>query len=69
MAIYIQMCLGLKSQWEIGNVEYLHYKDEVTLGKYCKALDEVERLVVMHLFELLKLLMLGTGICFIFLFL
>ena len=56
MAVYIQMCLGLKLRWEIGSVEYLHYK------------DEVERLVVMCLFELLKLLMSCTGICLIFLF-
>ncbi|KAG6372115.1 hypothetical protein JVT61DRAFT_8829 [Boletus reticuloceps] len=61
MAAQIQIRLGLESRWEIGGAEYLYYKDEATLGKYREALHEVERLVVMRLFELSKLSMSGTG--------
>ncbi|KAG1822782.1 uncharacterized protein BJ212DRAFT_1445004 [Suillus subaureus] len=39
----------------IGGNEYNKYKDEVSLQKYCVALDELERLMVMQLFELSKL--------------
>ena len=52
---------GLESAWEVGSEEYNWYKDEVTLGKYCKALGKLKRLVVMCLFELAKLLMSGAG--------
>ena len=39
----------------------MRYKEEATLSKYREALDEVERLVVMRLFELSKLGMSQTG--------
>jgi hypothetical protein len=61
MVAYLQMQLGLKSRWKIGGAEYLQYKVEAAMGKYCEVLDEVERLVVMRLFELSKLSMSGTG--------
>ncbi|KAG1877138.1 hypothetical protein C8R48DRAFT_591361, partial [Suillus tomentosus] len=47
--------------WEIGGKEYTHFKGEASLSKYRTALDELERLVVMRLFELSKLSLSGTG--------
>ena len=61
LAAHLQGQLGLKSPWEVGGKEYMHYKEEATLSKYREALDEVERLVVMRLFELSKLGMSQTG--------
>lgn len=54
-----QLCVDV--QWEIGSEEYNHFKAEASLGKYCTALDELEYLVMMRLFELSKLLLSGTG--------
>ena len=45
----------------IGGEEYQRYKAEATLVKYRVALDELERLVVMRLFELSKMAMSSTG--------
>ena len=53
--------LGIESCWEVGGTDYNQYKEEAMLGKYWEALYELEHLVVMHLFELSKLLMLDTG--------
>jgi len=61
LAAHLQGQLGLESRWEVGNEEYNRYKEEAMLGKYREALSELERLVVMHLFELSKLAMSGTG--------
>ncbi|KAI6029697.1 hypothetical protein BKA83DRAFT_4462130 [Pisolithus microcarpus] len=61
LAAHIQGQLGLESPWKVGGEEYAHYREEAMLGKYCKALGELERLVVMRLFELSKLAMSGTG--------
>ncbi|KAI6011014.1 hypothetical protein PISMIDRAFT_121059 [Pisolithus microcarpus 441] len=54
------MCLGIQPQWEIGGEEYKCYKVEATMVKYWAALDELEWLVVMQLFELSKIAMSGT---------
>ena len=62
MVAYLQIRLGLESRWEIQGEEYIRYKNKATLGKYYDALKELERLVVMQLFELSKLSMSGTGI-------
>ncbi|KAI5986629.1 hypothetical protein EDD15DRAFT_2174733, partial [Pisolithus albus] len=61
LAAHIQGQLGLELPWKVGSEDYNCYKEEVTLGKYREALGELERLVVMRLFELAKLGMLGTG--------
>ncbi|KAL4066814.1 hypothetical protein J3A83DRAFT_4374896 [Scleroderma citrinum] len=61
LAAHLQGQLGLKLPWEVGGEEYMHYKEEATLSKYHEALDEVECLVIMHLFELSKLRMSQTG--------
>ena len=61
MARHLQLQLGIKSRWEIGGPEYVHFKNEDILDKYHKVLNELEWLVVMHLFELSKLLMSNTS--------
>ena len=57
----IQELLGIQDRWEIGGAEYNHWKEEALIMKYRAAIDELERLVVMRLFELAKLGMSGTG--------
>ncbi|KAG1720870.1 hypothetical protein EDB19DRAFT_1898402 [Suillus lakei] len=57
----MEIQLSIDVWWEIGGEEYNHFKDEASLSKYCTALDELERLIVMRLFELLKLSLSGTG--------
>ncbi|KAG6373647.1 hypothetical protein JVT61DRAFT_6310 [Boletus reticuloceps] len=61
LVAHFQQLLGLESAWEVGGDEYNQYKEEATLGKYREALGELERLVVMRLFELAKLSLSGTG--------
>ncbi|KAI6028158.1 hypothetical protein EDC04DRAFT_2869154 [Pisolithus marmoratus] len=61
LAVHIQGQLGLELPWKVDGEEYNHYREEAMFGKYHKALGELEWLVVMHLFELSKLAMLGTG--------
>ena len=61
LVAHLQGQLGLETPWEVGGEEYMRYKEEATLSKYREALDEVERLVVMRLFELSKLGMSQTG--------
>ena len=61
LAAHIQGQLGLESPWTVGGEEYNRYKEEAMFGKYREVLGELERLVVMRLFELSKLSMSGTG--------
>ena len=61
LAAHIQGQLGLESPWSVGGEEYNCYKEEAMFGNYREALGELERLVVMRLFELSKLSMSGTG--------
>ncbi|KAH7904735.1 hypothetical protein BJ138DRAFT_1106572 [Hygrophoropsis aurantiaca] len=60
-ASHMELQLGIEKRWEIGCPEYNKYKDEASLCSYRAALDELERLVVMRLFELSKLSLSGTG--------
>ncbi|KAG1766386.1 hypothetical protein EV702DRAFT_929390, partial [Suillus placidus] len=53
--------LAIEERWTVGGDNYKKYKEEASLQKYRVALDELERLVVMHLFELSKLSLSGTG--------
>ncbi|KAG1854495.1 hypothetical protein F4604DRAFT_1883326 [Suillus subluteus] len=50
-----------ETRWEVGGPEWNEFKMEARIGKYHAALDELERLVVMCLFELSKLSLSGTG--------
>ncbi|KAG1857139.1 hypothetical protein F4604DRAFT_1883080 [Suillus subluteus] len=61
LVTHIETQLAVDQRWEIDGPEYQHLKEEACLGKYRTALDELERLVVMRLFELSKLSLLGTG--------
>ena len=61
--IYIlEAQLGIAERWEIGGEEYRKYQQEMVLVDYQETLDELERLVVQRLFELVKLGMSGIGI-------
>ncbi|KAG2352683.1 hypothetical protein BDR07DRAFT_1454895 [Suillus spraguei] len=61
LVAHIETQLAVDQRWEIGGPEYRRFKEEASLGKYRTALDELERLVVMRLFELSKLSLSGTG--------
>ncbi|KAF8452138.1 hypothetical protein L210DRAFT_3384131 [Boletus edulis BED1] len=61
LVAHFQQLLDLESAWEVGGDEYNQYKKEATLGKYHEALGELEQLVIMRLFELVKLSLSGTG--------
>ncbi|KAG1763277.1 hypothetical protein EV702DRAFT_982927 [Suillus placidus] len=58
---HIETQLAVDQWWEIGGPEYQCFKEEASLGKYHTALDELEHLMVMRLFELSKLSLSGTG--------
>lgn len=58
---HIENQLAIEERWIVGGENYIKYKEEATLQKYRVALDELERLVVMRLFELSKLSLSGTG--------
>ncbi|KAG2340550.1 hypothetical protein BDR05DRAFT_889615 [Suillus weaverae] len=61
LARHIETQLAVDQWWEIGGPEYQHFKEEASPGKYHTALDELEHLMVMRLFELSKLSLSGTG--------
>ncbi|KAJ8580560.1 hypothetical protein M405DRAFT_708220, partial [Rhizopogon salebrosus TDB-379] len=58
---HTEMQLQIEERWEIGGDAYNQYKQEASLRQYRVALDDLERLVVMRLFELSKLSLSGTG--------
>lgn len=62
LAGQLQMQLRLEKPWEVGGGEYLELKTKLLMRQYQCVLDELERLVIMRLFELSKLSMAGTGI-------
>ncbi|KAG1770136.1 hypothetical protein EV702DRAFT_978293 [Suillus placidus] len=66
LVVHCETLLSVDKRWIIGGEEYRRFKEEATLGKYRAALDELERLVVMRLFELSKLSLSGTGSEFFF---
>ncbi|KAG1758477.1 hypothetical protein EDD22DRAFT_783884, partial [Suillus occidentalis] len=61
MASHLEIQLGIEKRWEVGSENYNHFREEASLLNYCTALDELERLVVVCLFELSKLSLSGTG--------
>ncbi|KAF8545568.1 hypothetical protein OG21DRAFT_1479759 [Imleria badia] len=58
---HMELQLQIEERWAIGSEQYMRYKQEASMGKYRAALDELERLVVMRLFELSKMSLSGTG--------
>lgn len=61
LVAHVEVQLAVEARWEIGGDEYNQFKMEARLGKYRTALNDLERLVVMRLFELSKLSLSGTG--------
>jgi len=61
MASYLEIQLRIDKQWEIGSKPYNHFCQEASLLSYHTALNELEQLIVMCLFELSKLSLSGTG--------
>lgn len=61
LAGHLEVQLGIDKRWEIGSKHYVWFREEALLLKYHSALDELEHLVVMRLFELSKLSLSGTG--------
>jgi hypothetical protein len=59
MASHLEVQLGIDKWWEVRSDHYNHFCEEGSLLNYRMALDELEWLVVMHLFELSKLSLLG----------
>ncbi|KAG6377662.1 hypothetical protein JVT61DRAFT_14427 [Boletus reticuloceps] len=47
LAGQLQVQIGLEQPWKVGGEEYSQFKQDVLMGKYYHALDELERLVVM----------------------
>lgn len=66
MASHLEIQLGIDKRWEISSEPYLHFRQEASLLTYRTALDDLERLVVMRLFELSKLSLSGTGKIIVF---
>jgi hypothetical protein len=53
--------LSIQERWTASSPEYIKFHEETVITNYQAALDELERLVVMRLFELAKLSVSGTG--------
>jgi hypothetical protein len=56
--------LNIEERWTEASPEYKSFYQENVLTSYERALDELERLVVMRLFELTKMSTSGTGMYF-----
>lgn len=59
--VLIEASLRVKDRWTPDHPEYKEYYQETVVTQYQKAVDELERLVVMRLFELAKIRASGTG--------
>ena len=53
--------LEIEKRWSPGDAEYKSTAEDLHLRKYCLALDNLERLVIQHMFELTKLGMSSLG--------
>ena len=60
----IENTLQIEERWTEASPEYKAFFQENVLTNYERALDDLERLVVMRLFELAKISSLGTGMPF-----
>src|SRR5260221_6882612 len=60
----IENTLQIEERWTEASPEYKAYFQESVLTNYERALDDLERLVVMRLFELAKMSSSGTGMPF-----
>lgn len=57
----IETELDIQTRWTSSHPEYLEFYQQTIRTSYSKALDELERLVVMRLFELAKMSTSGIG--------
>ncbi|KAG1810629.1 uncharacterized protein BJ212DRAFT_1448663 [Suillus subaureus] len=62
LTAHMEIQLGIEEHWEIGGDTYNQYEQEASQCQYCTALDDLEQLVVMRLFELSKLSLSGMGV-------
>jgi len=53
--------MGLEERWTSSHPEYVQVQSRIVNALYHKAVNDVERLVVMRLLELTKLQMSGLG--------
>ncbi|KAF8344671.1 hypothetical protein F5887DRAFT_918042 [Amanita rubescens] len=60
--VNLEAKLGIKNRWTANHPDYQTYYEENVVTEYQRAVDELERLVVMRLFELTKMGASGTGI-------
>ncbi|KAG0708355.1 hypothetical protein DFH29DRAFT_870903 [Suillus ampliporus] len=61
MALHLEIQLGIDKWWEIGSEHYNHFHQEASLLNYHTALDALEQLVAMCLFELSEFSLSGTA--------
>ena len=61
VVIKLEELLNISEWWTPESPEYTKYHQEIFLTSYWKAIDELEQLVVMRLFELTKMSASGTG--------
>ena len=64
----LEVDLNIQERWTASNPEYQEFHQQSIRTNYSSALDELERLVVMRLFELSKMNSSGIGTCFCFLY-
>ena len=57
----LENSLQIEERWSTASPEYESFYQENVLTNYERSLDELERLVVMRLFELVKMSASGTG--------
>ena len=62
----LENSLNIEERWTEASPEYKTFFQENVLTSYERALDDLERLVVMHLFELAKMGTSGTGVYIMF---
>ena len=62
----IENSLQIEEWWTMASLEYKMFYQENVVTSYERALDELERLIVMRLFELTKMSTSGTGKLFLF---
>lgn len=63
LVILSEASLKIKEWWTEQSVEYLKYYKENFKTSFCKAVDELEKAVIMRIWELTKMKATGTGAC------
>jgi hypothetical protein len=58
----LERSLNIEERWTSASPEFQIFHEENVRTKYCEALDELEGLVVMRIFELAKMSVSGLGV-------